>query len=94
MCEHSVYIYFTQGGKQMNFSKFRKLDYLIFYLIIVVLFVMQLTSLSFSHFNMYAKSKLSVSKMITNKNIYNYHSVILYGSYENGTQTKESRGIL
>ncbi|MEG2985902.1 MAG: hypothetical protein ACRCYC_14920 [Paraclostridium sp.] len=33
----------------MNFSKFRKLDYLIFYLIIVVLFVMQLTSLSFSH---------------------------------------------
>lgn len=32
----------------MNFSAFRKLDYFIFYIIIVVLFVIQLTSLSFS----------------------------------------------
>ncbi len=33
----------------MNFSKFRKLDYILFYLIISVLFIVQLSELLLTH---------------------------------------------
>ena len=34
------------GGEKMNFSKFRKSDYILFYLIIAVLFIVQLYEFS------------------------------------------------
>lgn len=36
------------GGNNMNFSKFRKLDYILFYIVISVIFIIQLTKLEAS----------------------------------------------